>query len=188
MQPARSAKSILFTNIASHGGGKETKVFRNRIFMALLAAAALGMSLPSALAAQSTTTDDTASTAPQALLVKLSASFDVPLSSLQALSAQGYKPGEIWLALTLAKVSGKSLDDVISLTVGKQGHGWGVVAQVLGVKPGSPQFVAMVKEAKIDNPGLGSDQGRGRSGSAGPNGASDGRGAGMSAGSGEGRK
>ena len=185
MQPARSAKSILFTNIASHGGGKETKVFRNRIFMALLAAAALGMSLPSALAAQSTTTNDTA---PQALLVKLSASFDVPLSSLQALSAQGYKPGEIWLALTLAKVSGKSLDEVISLTNGRQGHGWGVVAQILGIDEGSPQFVAMVKEAKIDNPGLGSDQGRGRSGSAGPNGASDGRGAGMSVGSGEGRK
>ena len=82
---------------------------------------------------------------PTALMAKLSLEFQVSASSLDTLLAQGYKPGELWLALELSKASGKSLSDVIALAQGKSGHGWGLVAQTLGLKPGSKEFTALVK-------------------------------------------
>ncbi|HUX41587.1 MAG TPA: hypothetical protein VMV83_10520 [Rectinemataceae bacterium] len=82
---------------------------------------------------------------PTALMAKLSLEFKVSTTTLDGLLAQGYKPGEVWLALELAKASGKSLSDVIALAEGKSGHGWGLVAQTLGLKPGSKEFTALVK-------------------------------------------
>lgn len=81
-----------------------------------------------------------------AALTKLANEFGVSLDSLSALSAQGYKAGEIWLALELSKTSGKSLSDVVALAAGKNGHGWGEVAQALGIDPNSKDFQSMVKE------------------------------------------
>lgn len=86
---------------------------------------------------------------PTALLTKLSTEYNVALPDLQGLLSQGYKPGELWLALELAKASGKSFTEVIALTKGKAGHGWGVVAQSLGIKPGSKEFAALRTDASM---------------------------------------
>jgi hypothetical protein len=77
-----------------------------------------------------------------ALLALIAAKFNVSVDVLSPYLAQGYRPGEIWLALELSKVSGKSLDEVIALAT-KDGHGWGVVAASLGIKPGSAEFKAL---------------------------------------------
>lgn len=77
------------------------------------------------------------------LLAKLADMFGIPLETLAALSEKGYTPGEIWLALEMAKVTGKSLDDMILLADGTEGHGWGVLAQKLDIKPGSDAFAQL---------------------------------------------
>lgn len=87
--------------------------------------------------------NDAAEENPEALLIKLSVEFDVDLVLLQDLSAQGYAPGEIWLALEISSSSEISLQDALVLTDGSEGHGWGVLAQTLGVAPGSDAFHAL---------------------------------------------
>ena len=87
--------------------------------------------------------NDAAEENPEALLVKLSVRFDVDLALLQDLSAQGYAPGEMWLALEVASSSEISLQDALILTDGSEGHGWGVLATTLGIAPGSDAFHAL---------------------------------------------
>lgn len=99
--------------------------------------------------------DSAGSSDSQALLSKLAADYGVPLATLDGLLSQGYKTGEIWLSLQLAKASGKSLDQVVSLAAGKEGHGWGLVAQALGVKPGSKDFLEMVQAGKKEDAEIG---------------------------------
>ena len=87
--------------------------------------------------------NDTAEEDPSSLLSKLSIEFNVDLVLLQDLSAQGYAPGEIWLALEVSSSSKISLQDALVLTDGSEGHGWGVLAKTLGVAPGSDAFHAL---------------------------------------------
>ena len=87
--------------------------------------------------------NDAAEENPEALLLKLSVEFNVDLVLLQDLSAQGYAPGEIWLALEISSSSEISLQDALVLTDGSEGHGWGVLAQTLDVAPGSDAFHAL---------------------------------------------
>lgn len=87
--------------------------------------------------------NDAAEENPEALLIKLSVEFNVDLVLLQDLSAQGYAPGEIWLALEVSSSSEISLQDALVLTDGSEGHGWGVLAKTLGVAPGSDAFHAL---------------------------------------------
>jgi len=87
--------------------------------------------------------NDAAEENPEALLIKLSVEFNVDLVLLQDLSAQGYAPGEIWLALEVSSSSEISLQDALVLTDGSEGHGWGVLAKTLGIAPGSDAFHAL---------------------------------------------
>jgi len=78
-----------------------------------------------------------------ALLTRLSIQYTVELTVLQDLSAQGYEPGQIWLALEITATSETTLTDALVLVGETEGHGWGVLAQALGVKPGSAEFFAL---------------------------------------------
>lgn len=78
-----------------------------------------------------------------ALLTRLSIQYSVELTVLQDLSAQGYEPGQLWLALEITAASDKTLADAIVLVGETEGHGWGVLAQALGIKPGSAEFFAL---------------------------------------------
>lgn len=80
---------------------------------------------------------------PTALLTKLSIEFSVDLVVLQDLYAQGYAPGQIWLALEIANASDTTLQDAILVAGATDGHGWGVLAQTLGIAPGSSEFHAL---------------------------------------------
>ena len=78
-----------------------------------------------------------------ALLTRLSIQYSVELTVLQDLSAQGYEPGQLWLALEIRSASDKTLADALILVGETEGYGWGVLAQALGVKPGSAEFFAL---------------------------------------------
>ncbi len=96
------------------------------------------------------TVDSTALLDNDALLTKLSAQFGVELSVLQDLNTQGYSAGQIWLALEISKQSGATLADAVTTaaSMGTEGHGWGVLAQALGIDPGSAEFFQLKEQMR----------------------------------------
>ena len=93
--------------------------------------------------------DKTGTADSSSVLAQLANKFQVSASTLETLAKEGYKPGEIMFALELSKSSGKSLGQVIALAKGK-GHEWGLVAQSLGIKPGSAEFETLVGKSVDD--------------------------------------
>jgi len=96
------------------------------------------------------TVDSAAALDNTALLTRLSAQFSVELSVLQDLSTQGYSAGQIWLALEISKQSGTPLADAVTTAVsmGTEGHGWGVLAKALGIDPGSAEFFQLKEQMR----------------------------------------
>lgn len=107
------------------------------------------------------TVDSTAQIDDTALLTRLSAQFSVELSVLQDLSAQGYTAGQIWLALEISQQSGAQLSDAVvqAASLNTEGHGWGVLAQALGIDPGSAQFFALKEQMRTHTQTMASEVG-----------------------------
>lgn len=76
----------------------------------------------------------------EALLLKLQSTFKIELQVLEGYVAQGYSPGQLWLALEIARERTMGLDEALVLAEGSDGHGWGLLAQKLGIDPGSAEF------------------------------------------------
>jgi hypothetical protein len=71
------------------------------------------------------------------------------------------EPAEIYLALELSELSGKSIDHVIEVYQVNRTKGWGVIARELGIKPGSPEFHNLKNNAKNkDFKGSGKNKGK----------------------------
>jgi len=77
------------------------------------------------------------------LIAQLQITFQIDVAVLEAYIAEGYSPGELWLALEIARETELSLDQALVITDGASGHGWGLLAQKLGIDPGSNQFHAL---------------------------------------------
>lgn len=94
--------------------------------------------------------DSTAQIDDTALLIKLSTQFNVELSVIQDLSAQGYTAEQIWLALEISNQSGEQLSVAVTQvsTMHAEGHGWGVLAQALGIDPGSERFFELKEQMR----------------------------------------
>ena len=58
------------------------------------------------------------------------------------------EPAEIYLALELTKLSGKSIDDVVEIYKVHKEKGWGYIAKQIGIKPGSPEFHKLKENVK----------------------------------------
>ena len=58
------------------------------------------------------------------------------------------EPAEIYLALELTKLSGKSIDNVVEIYEVYKEKGWGFIAKELGIKPGSPEFHSLKEQTK----------------------------------------
>jgi len=127
---------------------------KNKKIIALLAVLAFSFIAAMGLSAQTTGEDDDLdeelSLLNEAgeedlggLLLKLSVEFNVDILVLEDLSAQGYAPGEIWLALEISQATEKPLAEAILLADGVEGHGWGILAQTIGIAPGSTEFHAL---------------------------------------------
>lgn len=70
--------------------------------------------------------------APRALVVDL-------------LQTRHWAPGDVYYACSLASVLGRPCRYVVDMYEADRGQGWGVVAQRLGIKPGSPEFHRLKK-------------------------------------------
>lgn len=87
--------------------------------------------------------DRTAEGDPAAALAMLAQEFGVDQATLQAYYEAGATPGELWLALEIAATTATPLADAVVLAQATEGNGWGVLARVLGAKPGSDEFFAL---------------------------------------------
>jgi hypothetical protein len=58
------------------------------------------------------------------------------------------EPAEIYLALELSKLSGRSIDQVVEIYEVYKDKGWGFIAKELGIKPGSPEFHSLKEQTK----------------------------------------
>lgn len=56
------------------------------------------------------------------------------------LQTRHWAPGDVYYACALAAVVGRPCRHVVDIYEADRGQGWGVVAQRLGIKPGSPEF------------------------------------------------
>lgn len=53
------------------------------------------------------------------------------------------EPADIYFALEMSRVTGRSIEDVIRVYKVRKANGWGEIAKDLGIKPGSPEFHAL---------------------------------------------
>ena len=84
-----------------------------------------------------------------AFKTNLSLSYDVSAQKIDYLNVTvKMEPAEIYLSLELSKLSGKSIDQVIEIYQVNKAKGWGVIAQELGIKPGSPEFHNLKENTK----------------------------------------
>lgn len=113
------------------------------------------------LQAEIESVDSTAQIDDTALLTRLSAQFSVELSVLQDLRSQGYTAGQIWLALEISAQSGAQLTDAVTqaASLNMEGHGWGALAQALGIDPGSKQFFALKEQMRTRTRDMASEVG-----------------------------
>ena len=71
-------------------------------------------------------------------------SYGVPRYLVNDLLTQrNWSPGDVYYASALAYASRRPLADVVRAYDENRGQGWGVVAQRMGIKPGSAQFHAL---------------------------------------------
>ncbi len=95
----------------------------------------------------------------------LSASYNVSTTKIDSWSVDlGMKAGDIYMALDLAKITKKPVDEVITVYQKDKTKGWGVMAKELGIKPGSPEFHALKNGASAKgNSSKGKSNSKGKS-------------------------
>jgi hypothetical protein len=59
------------------------------------------------------------------------------------LGPRHWQPGDVYYACALAYQARRPCKDVADLYEGNRGRGWGVIAQSMGIKPGSREFFAL---------------------------------------------
>jgi hypothetical protein len=84
-----------------------------------------------------------------AFKTNLTLSYDVSENKIDYLRVSvKMEPAEIYLALELSELSGRSIDQVIEIYQVNRDKGWGVIAKELGIKPGSPEFHNLKNNAR----------------------------------------
>ena len=84
-----------------------------------------------------------------AFKTNLALSYDIAENKIDYLSISvKMEPAEIYLALELSKLSGRSIDQVVEIYEVNRDKGWGFIAKELGIKPGSPEFHNLKENTK----------------------------------------
>lgn len=84
-----------------------------------------------------------------AFKVRIGGSYDVTEKKLNYLSTEiGMSAGDIYMSVEVAKITKRSLDEVITVYSTNKNKGWGVIAKELGIKPGSAEFHALKGNVK----------------------------------------
>lgn len=91
----------------------------------------------------------------------ISGRYNVTEKKIDYLAASvGMTAGDIYMAVEIARITGKTIDQVVVVYQNDRGKGWGVMAKELGIKPGSPEFHALKGNAK--SKGNKGNQGKGK--------------------------
>lgn len=75
--------------------------------------------------------------------VKVSAQFGVSDSQVRIVLGKVSQPSDAFMIFQLGQMSRQPIDRVLSSYQAGKGRGWGVLAQELGIKPGSAEFHAL---------------------------------------------
>jgi hypothetical protein len=79
----------------------------------------------------------------------ISVNYNITEKKIDYLSVEiGMNAGDIYMTVELAKITHKSVDQVVEVYKIHKGKGWGVIAKDLGIKPGSPEFHVLKGNAK----------------------------------------
>lgn len=73
----------------------------------------------------------------------LSTQFGVPVTNVQSIVSRVSQPADAFMILQLGQMAHKEPEQVLQTYQRSKGKGWGVMAQELGIKPGSPEFHAL---------------------------------------------
>ncbi len=74
---------------------------------------------------------------------QVSAQFGVPEAQVKVVLGQVSQPADAFMVFQLGQMSSRPANEVMQVYQGNQGRGWGVIAQRLGIRPGSPEFHAL---------------------------------------------
>ena len=95
--------------------------------------------------------------------VDISGSYDITEKKLDYLSVEiEMSAGDIYMTVELAKITEKSVDEVVTVYTQNKNKGWGVIAKELGIKPGSPEFHALKGNVKDKGNKKQKDKGKGK--------------------------
>ena len=73
----------------------------------------------------------------------LSQQFGVPVPNVEAIMKSVPRPADAFMVLHVSQQTGVQPDRVLKTYHEHKGKGWGVVAQRMGIRPGSPEFHAL---------------------------------------------
>ena len=78
----------------------------------------------------------------------ISIGYNVTEKKIDYLSAEvGMSAGDIYMTVELAKITHRSIDQIVEVYTVHKAKGWGVMAKELGIKPGSAEFHALKSHA-----------------------------------------
>ncbi len=86
---------------------------------------------------------------PDGFLKQLSQKHNIPEEEIRRAKEQhGLEAGDIYMATALARRTRRPVGDIAAEYKQNQGRGWGVMAQRMGIKPGSPEFKELKDDAR----------------------------------------
>ena len=84
-----------------------------------------------------------AAASPTEYHTSLANQFGLPQPQVASLMKSVATPSDAFMVLQVGKMINKPHDQVLRTYNANRGKGWGVIAQELGIKPGSPEFHAL---------------------------------------------
>jgi hypothetical protein len=86
---------------------------------------------------------------------RLAARFNIGGLEINAVISNVDKPADAYMVLRLGEISRHPTDYVLAKYKANKGKGWGVLAQSLGIKPGSSEFRALKRGSDLYKEGIG---------------------------------
>ncbi len=99
---------------------------------------------------------------------KVSAQFGVPEAQVRIVLGKVTDPADAFMVFQLGQMAHSDPDAVLQVYQAHRDRGWGVLAQELGIRPGSPEFHALKRGDLHFGPGGEEDYGPGHGHGHGP--------------------
>ncbi len=100
---------------------------------------------------------------PSGFRAQLATRFQIGSAEINTVISNVDRPADAYMVLRLGEMSQKPNDYVIRQYRSSKGHGWGVLAKSLGIKPGSREFHALKRGHDLhDSNDIGMGKGKGK--------------------------